>query len=303
MWLPAFSRSYPMPMPELITPAYGFIWNVLNFSPVWFTIIAMILVFCEAVLLNNLLSDSGLTPKNSYFTAFVYIVLMSCSTNYLTLHPVLLVNILIIFLLRMIFIANQKDDSLKEIFSAGILTALCSLFIFKSAGLLMAIWFFLMLLRVYNWRLWTVNLFGFLTVYLYVFSWYLFTDQLIIKLRLYKTVLQSVHLVSWSLHLSVYEYILMFLILFILFISVVNFLFNVNEKLISLRRISMVLLWLLIISIISVSIYITNPVFDFAYLLLPVSILATLYYSNIKKSFFGEVLILLLIIMVFLCRI
>jgi hypothetical protein len=303
LWIPAFNSSRPMPSPELITPAYGFLYNLLGNMPVWYTIIALLLLLGEAILLNELLSDFGITPKNSYLTAFIYIVLMSCSTDYLTLHPVLLVNIFIIIMLRMIFIANQKVDSLKEILGAGILTALCSLFVFKSAGLFMAIWLFLIILRVYSWRQWVVNLFGFATVYLYLFAWYLFTDKTVEKLQLYSSVFHSIKMVHSVPHFSVYEYILFAIILFLILVSVVNFIFSLNEKLINIRRISLILLWLLIISVISTVFYISNLKFDFSYILLPVSVLASLYYSNIKKSLFGEIILLILIIAIILCKV
>jgi hypothetical protein len=303
LWIPAFTTCHAMPLPELITPAYGFVYHLLGDMPVLFTIIAMILLLGGAILLNTLLSDFGITPKNSYLTAFIYIVLMSCSVDYLTLHPVLIINILIIILLRMIFIANQKEDSLKEIFAAGILSALCSLFVFKSAGLFIAVWFFLIILRIYSWRQWAANLFGFTSVYLYVFAWYLFTDKFIIKFQLYKNVFQSLKVFHGWMSLSVYEYILLGTILFLLLIAIMNFLIEVNDKIINIRRITMVLFWLLIISAVSVILYLSNPVFDFAFILLPVSVLISLYYSSLKKSLFGEIILLLLIVSIVLCRI
>ncbi|MEI6851331.1 MAG: DUF6427 family protein [Bacteroidota bacterium] len=302
LWLPAFSVSRPMPLPELITPAYMFLYNLLYNLPVLYTAIAIILLAAGAFLLNTLLSDFGILPKNSYLTAFLYIVLMSCSSNYLTLHPVLFVNILIILLLRMIFVANQKEDSLKEIFAAGILAALCSLFVFKSVGLFVAVWFFLVILRIYSWRQWAVNLFGFASVYLYLFAWYLFADKLLEKVHLYRNVFQSQHVFHGMPSLSVYEYIMLGIILFLLLIAAVNFLFDVSEKIINIRRITMVLFWLLIISAASVIFYLTKPVFDFAFILLPMSVLTSLYYNSLKRSLFAEIILLLLIVSIVLCR-
>jgi hypothetical protein len=302
LWIPAIFSGRPMPSPELITPAYGFLYHLLSDLPTWYTVIAMILLLGEALLLNKLLSDFGITPKNSYLTAFVYIVLMSCLTDYLTLHPVLCVNILIIIMLRMVFIANQKEDSLKEIFSAGILTALCSLFVFKSAGLLLGVWLFLFFMRIYSWRPWAVNLIGFISVYLYVFVWYLTVDKTIEKFQLYRSVFQSIKLVRSAPQFSVYEYILFALLLFLLLISAVNFFSSVGEKLINIRRISLVLLWLLIVSVISTVCYISNLRFDLAYILLPLSVMVAMYYTNIKRYLFAEIVLLLLIISIVICR-
>ena len=303
LWLPAFSLSFPMPAPELITPAYGFTYNLFLHSPVWTITIALILLMGGALLLNTLLTDFGLTPRNSYLSAFIYIMLMSCSTNYLTIHPMLIINIMIMILLRMIFLANQRDDSLKEIFTSGIIAALCSLFAFKSAGLFFTVFLFLIILRIYSWRQWVANLFGFITVYLYVFSWYLFTNQLKPKLYLYKSVIQSIHLYHWSMHLTLYEYILTAIILFLLLTSVISFLFNVSEKLINIRRITLALLWLLITTLASTIFYITNPIFDFLYILLPTSLMVILYLTNLKKSFFAELLIIFILIAIVLSRV
>ena len=292
-----------MPAPELLTPVYGFSYNLFIASPVWNTGIALALLLAGALYLNFLLSNFGLTPKKSYFTAFIYIVLMSCSTHYLTLHPVLIGNIVIMMLLKKVFIANQKEDALKEIFAAGIFAAIASLVDVKSAGLLVAIWFFLIILRVFNGRQWAVSIIGFGVVYLYLFSYYLFTDQLLSKVSLYRTVLSSIEMVKISVHLTVYEYILIGLLLTALLFSMVNFLFTVSEKLISIRRISMILLWFLFASIASVLSYLTNPVFDFAFLLLPISIMMALYFSNIKRSLLGEILLLLILISIYIIRI
>jgi hypothetical protein len=65
----------------------------------------------------------------------------------------------------------------------------------------------------------------------------------------------------------------------------------------------MVLFWLLIISAASVIFYLSNPVFDFAFILLPVSVLTSIYYASLKRSLFGEIILLLLIISIILCRV
>lgn len=256
-----------------------------------------------AVLLKTLLMDTGLIHKNSYLISFVYIVLMSSSNYYLTLHPALFTNIFVIILLRMIFIANQKNDSLKETFTAGLMAALCSLFIFKSAGLLISVWFFLIIIRVYSWRQFAVNLIGFITVYIYLFSLFLFSDQLLTKTALYSSVLRSIQPVHIVNQLSIYQYFLLGFILFLLVISIINFLFNVSDRLIYIRRVSLVLLWLFITTTIFTIFYTYNIVFDLVFLALPVTILIALYLSATKRSFFGELMLLLIIVSIFLCRI
>ena len=167
LWSNAFMHNVAMPTPDAVSPLYHTVFLLLKDAPLVATILAFALLIGEALLLNSLLSDFGIFQKNSYQTAFWYIILMSSSKDLLTLHPLLFVNLFVIIILLMIFRATSKDESYKEVFTAGLFIALSSLFFFKATGLILAFWIFLIILQIYTWREWLIVLIGFAAVYVY----------------------------------------------------------------------------------------------------------------------------------------
>ncbi len=306
LWATAFSNSIPMPLPDSVSPLYNFMYNWLHNSPLLYTIIAFILVLGEAFLLNNLLTEYGISPKNSFQTAFWYVILMSFFRGELTLHPVIFVNLCIIVVLLMIFRATSREECYKEVFTSGFFIALASLFLFKSMGLLVAFWIFLIVLQVYSWREWLIILIGICSVYLYMYAYYLYFGDIAAKIIEYKHYFQNISFLpqisDFKLQ-SVYTNISIIIILLLSVISFVKILIIVSEKIIYIRRMTLILIWLFVI-IIGISVFINSRHLDDYYLaLLPLSVLISYYYFNIKRLVFSEIFFLMLIASLILQRI
>ncbi|MEI6124784.1 MAG: DUF6427 family protein [Bacteroidota bacterium] len=299
LWTPAFAHSVPMQLNDMVSPFYSSIYNLFKDSPLLYTFIAFILLLGESFLLNNLIENYGLSPKNSYQTAFWYIILMSSFRDQLTLHPQLFVNLLIILVLLMIFRTATKEECYKEIFLAGFLIALSSLFFFKSVGIFVAFWIFLVVLQIYTWREWVILLIGFCSVYLYLFTYYLYFDNVFVAISTYRHFFQTLSLLPNFQQISLlplFTKITIALISFLSAISIIKILFIINEKIVYIRKNTLILIWLSVISLITTLFLNSEQLSNFYFLSFPLSILISYYYSSVKKLIFSEFLFILLIV-------
>jgi len=303
LWLPAFIKGYPMYEPIELSFGYNFLYRNLFDASLLSTIIAFVLLLGEAVLLNATLADFKIIPKNSYFTAFFYVLMMSFTPAMLTLHPLLIVNALTILLLLMLFKIKTKEESYKEIFLCGLITGICSLFYFKSAGLIIIVWIFLLVFHSFSWRELLISIMGLVTVFLYLFAYFLLTDQLSAVFTQFQHVFSVINFGRSPWTYSVYEYLTTAIIAVLFLVSSVKMFLITREKVIYVRKIFNVIFWLFVLNTLSMLFLVNNFIYEFSYMLLPLSILVSYYYLNLKKILFGEIVLFLLIVSIILQKI
>ena len=282
---------------------YNFVYYHLENMPFLYTIIAFTLLMVEAILLNNILAEYKITPKTSYMTAFLYILLMSSTPLMLTLHPFLISNGFIILLLTMLLRIKTKEESYKEIFICGLFAGISSLFYFKSAGLILIVWIFLLIFHTFSWREWIISVIGLATVYIYLFTYFLLSDQLSMVVYQYRNVFNVFNLGRYSLSFSVFQYITSAIIGMLLLVSFTKMFVISREKIIYVRKVFNVIFWLFLLNSLSMLFLITNFIYEFSYLLLPITILTSYYYLSLKKVLFGEIMMWLLITSIVLQKI
>jgi hypothetical protein len=295
LWLPSFNNADSIAMPSSLNPAYYFVFNLFGNHSLIHEIFAFVFIIGGAFVLNFTLSEFGLISKNTFLPAFFYVLLMSCHTAFLKFHPYLISNIFLMLLLRKIFYANGKDDSLKDVFATGLFTALAALFAFKLAVLILFVFFFLVVLRIISLRYWLAMVTGFVTVLLYVASYYFFTDQLVLKWHNFvEFISNSLFKHHWQ-HFKFTDYFLFVSLLFMLVVALFSELTSITEKIISIRRLEILLFWFFIGCVVSFFIYTDQFFIDLTLLFLPATIFLSLYMSSLKKTFFAEMLLLIVI--------
>ena len=300
LWLPAFSKGVAMTGTFDLSYGYNILFYKIYSIPWLYMGLAFILLLAEALVLNTMLAEFKISPKNSYLSAFLYILLMSSSPNLLTLHPFLIVNAFIIAILMLLLEIKNKDDCYREIFLCGILTGVGSLFYFKAVGLLITIWIFILLYRSFTWREWFISLLGVVTVYVYLFAYFFLKDQLSVVLFDYRRVFSAMNFGGDFRTPSVYHYITFALIVILFLISTVKMFVLSHEKVIHVRKGLYAIFWLLAVNALSVLFLVKNLMYEFSYTLLPLSVLVAYYYLNLKKNLFGEIMLGLFIVSIIL---
>lgn len=303
LWLPAFIKGYPMYEPVELSFGYNFLYRHLFDSSLLTAIIAFVLLLGEAILLNATLADFKIIPKNSYLTAFIYVLMMSYTPAMLTLHPFLIVNALTILLLLMLFKIKTKEESYKEIFLCGFLTGICSLFYFKSAGLIIIVWIFLLVFHSFSWRELLISIMGLAIVFLYLFTYFLLTDQLMLVFKQIQHVFSAINFGRSPGIYSVYEYLTTSIIVVLFLVSSVKMFLISREKVIYVRKVFNVIFWLFVLNTLSLLFLADDFIYEISYMLLPLSILVSYYYLNLKRILFGEIVLSLLIVSIILQKI
>jgi len=237
-WLPAllFPELNYEKYSSFTSPGYIFIiWSV-GHNPRILVVLAFILVFFSALVLNRTVAKHQLVTKNNMLTAFIYIVLLSHRPVYLSLNPALIANLFIIITLYQMFTLYMEKEAYSKIFNIGILLAIGSLFYFEVFFLLIFLWWTYNIYRIYFWREWIIPILGIITIYLFLGVYYFWTDQLNFALQQYQSLLH----VFFSLDINFpqdYLSITINVAVYILTLfSVIVLISHLNEYIISVRK-------------------------------------------------------------------
>ncbi len=171
-----WSQAFINP-PEVISnkfdmPLYKVIYDFAKDYQLFSTIAAFVMVFLQGLLLNQLFTNNHLSQKNTFLPAFIYILLMSCSYNCMTLNSMLFANFLIIFALYFFLRCHDKKEGIDEIYNSCALLSLASMFFAPSIIFIIWIWFGLIIYKLYKWRSWGMSLLGLITPYVLLFIFY-----------------------------------------------------------------------------------------------------------------------------------
>ena len=141
-------------------------------------ILAMTLIVFEAIYLNLLLNKYEVLYKGSYLPALFYVLVMSYSTEVISFHPILLVNLLLIRVLDKTFSLYKNDSPISAIFDSCFVLSLCTLIYFPSIVLFFFFIAALSFLRPFDLREWLVAVVGFCLPFFFFGVYAFWTDTL-----------------------------------------------------------------------------------------------------------------------------
>lgn len=117
-------------MPPLNAYLHGIIHFFFGRSFYYHEIIAIILVFVQAILLNQIVSNRKVLFENNYLVGVVYVLVVSLSFDSIKLSPMLIGNTFLILALNsMLGQIENKDGSSQSVFEIGLFIGIGSLFV------------------------------------------------------------------------------------------------------------------------------------------------------------------------------
>jgi hypothetical protein len=158
-----------MPLAELVQ-------LMINKQHLLSLITGLVFTLINGFLLNGLISRFEIFPVKNYFPLLFYTLYMSGFETQLFPHPILFAHTFILLGLFRIAQSNRMDEALGKYFEAGSLFSLASLFYFPSILLYPTVWVALIVIRPFVWREWLTSMMGMLLPYLFVFTWYFWFD-------------------------------------------------------------------------------------------------------------------------------
>jgi hypothetical protein len=136
--------------------------------------VAMLLV---AIVFNNLFQQNDLTERKTQLPGLCLVLAFSWSPYIIQYSHLLLALLFLLFTIRRLMFIYRQTTVYRELFDAGILLALATLFFVPFVAFFLALWITVLVLRPFNWREILMPLAGFAIIAFifasinYLFNW------------------------------------------------------------------------------------------------------------------------------------
>ena len=282
-------------------PLYGLLSNLTGTHPLPGIIFALASVSSIAILIVGLNNKSFFINERTFLPALIYILLSGLFPQYQLLNPAIFAAIFLMLAIRRIMESYQLPGIAYNLFDAGILIGIGSLFY---ANL---IWFGLLLiigiaiLRTGNIKEFAISVIGLVTPYVMTFG---------IFYVLGKDIKSFMSVMGYNLFDKPDSYVFTPLTVVAVsfaglctLVSLVFLFATMNTKKIKSRKTFSILIWILIISL-AVYFIFTPVSVEIVWITgIPVSYFLTHYFVNIKKRLFPELLLFILFVFILIIQI
>lgn len=173
--------------PQLIKPQQvdGFLYKellklmsaVTTSFPFLSSLLTFLLLFAQAISLNNLVNTQRLFPKPNYLAGMSYLLITSLFTEWQTLSAPLIISTIAIWVLNKMSNLYNMQNPKTTLFNIGIVIGTGTFFYFPSAALLGLVFLGLILIRPFKFAEWLMVLLGALTPYYFLLAIVFLTDK------------------------------------------------------------------------------------------------------------------------------
>ena len=176
LWLPAFFHAPPGLDSGQGMPLYRWLSVWIHGFPG--VVVAWALVVGQAFYLNYLITKYEVLYKPSFLPALLYVLLMSFSRQVMWLHPVIVVNLLLLLPFDKAFSLFKHPSPIRLLFESSFFAGLAFLFYFPAAVFYLLLLLSLGIIRSLSLREWTVTLIGFLLPFYFACVWFFWKGTL-----------------------------------------------------------------------------------------------------------------------------
>jgi hypothetical protein len=146
-------------------------------TTVVYPILAYLLVFIQAMTLNNLINNHRLLPKASFLPAMAYLLVTSLFPEWWQFSAALFVNSLLVWVWARMSGLYNNNRAKWVLFNIGMVLGFCSFFYFPSIAFVVLMIFALVIMRPLNFSEWLVGLLGITTPYYFLFAYLYLSSQ------------------------------------------------------------------------------------------------------------------------------
>jgi hypothetical protein len=175
--LPLF--LYPKPAVATVNDGRLYHWFIQNInSPVSSSMVAFVLIYGQALMINYLLNEYRMITKPNYLPGMAFMLITSLLPDWNYLSAPLMANTFIIWMFIYLFGQYNTGNARGQVYNIGLIAGISSYIYFPSAAFIICILLGLMILKPF--RLNEIALFalGCLTPYYFHGVWLFLSDQL-----------------------------------------------------------------------------------------------------------------------------
>lgn len=296
IWSFAFFIPHPLAVKHSM-PLYEFIIRPIADIHWLSTILAVLLIIVEGFLLNYIVNENDVLTKKTNLPALFYIVFMSNNSAMLELHPVIFANLFLFFALNKILNSYRKDVAFSQVFDAGLLISLATLFYFPCIVFLPLIGIALILFRPFLWREWMISFIGVLVPYIFVLTYYFWNDSL--DYLFFDKIFYPAISKTKPEELTPTFYFLLSVGWLIVLFSLAGLFKGLEGGAQKTKKSLILMIWFFAFGVLSVFLAPQISTKHFSLLTIPLSVICSNYYLRMRKELLGEILFLIFLIAVF----
>ncbi len=281
--------SFAEPFSRLLLPVSAH----YPFSSSYNVLLAGLIVFSQALLLNRLVNHHNLLGKPTFLPALMYITVSGLFPPFLVLSPPLLCNYLVIWMLYKLFSFYKSNDAKSAAYDLGMIAATGSLIYLPFIYMFLAIWIALIIFRPFNWREMVGGIMGYITIFFFIAVFYYMNDSLGQFYDIWGPLGTKF---PDSINIDYFDYLVLIPVFVILFLCFITLQKNFFKSYVQIRK-SFQLLFIIFL-IAGLSFYVKSP-FNLNHFLLcaiPAAIFFSYYFLYARVKWFYESLFLLLLI-------
>lgn len=256
------------------------------------TLINLIFLGLGALLISIYTIRQEVVEKLNYIPPFLYVFLGAITLNNGLIHPSLVANVFILLSLISITDTYREENVLSKIFNGALFTSFATFFYINYSFFILFYFIALLILRPFNWREWFITILGLIApVFVYFCIGYLinipFMDYLTYILNLFTNFQKPL--------LSEYFYPLFFCLLILLLLGGgKHFTKGLGGKIKTQKNMGL-MYWLLLLSVVNFFSKGNTSYFPLIASVIPISVLLSDYFYNIKQLKISNTLLFLLL--------
>jgi len=274
-------------------PVFRYLYDfVFSFRLNWIsTALTLVLIIIQVFFLSSLDFSYNLSKNRGFATAFIFVILISANPSVTTLLPSHFANIFIILALNRIFDSYKKEVVLYHYFDAALLLSIGGIFYFYTWLLFPFLLLSISLLKAIRLKEFLISITGFITpIVFYIGFYYAFSSDFL-TLATIKS--KSTFWLDTHLHNLYFMAVLTFFI----GTGTVYVLRKYTEFSLSQKAFFRILFLLFVTGIFSVS-FINFSIPDLTITIsVPISILLSFMFNNIKSKLLSEIYFLIFIVL------
>jgi hypothetical protein len=265
----------------------------INLTPFTNILIAQVLVFAQALLINHLVNHHNLLGKPSFLPALMYITLSGLFTPFLVLSPQLLCNFLIIWMLFKLFSFYKTTDAKAHAYDLGMIVAIGTIIYLPFIYQFLVIWVALFLFRPFNWREVLAGILGYGTIFFFLAVYYYLNNSLFSFYDIWVPLgTKFPHVIS----INYYNYLVLIPVIIILVLCFVKLQQNFFKSYVQTRKSFQLLFVMFLVSALSFYIKAAFNLNHFLLCTIPGAVFFSYYFLYARGRWFYESLYILLLI-------
>jgi hypothetical protein len=281
-------------------PLYDFLLGLVLRLPEWVTgLIVYLLLISQVLHLNRIIGKHEVFYKNSFLPALFFMMFLVMIPQFITFHPVLIINSLLILILDKLFNIYKNPAPIPQAFDICFIIGVATLIYLPAISFFLLFAFSMVILKTFSWRDWLVGFTGLILPFFFAFIYYFWIDGLEdMKQKFFLNDLTRIIDTS-GLVLQGYR-ITLVVVVAIMGLTILRIRQNFYKNTTRIRNFQQVFFIYLFVALVSLAFSGSVAVYRFAILTIPISTLISYYFLAGKKAWWNETLFWILMAVVVL---